>query len=162
MQIREDAGEVALSRPARQEIGLFDARLPFLATLTLAPLYGVVDMLQQVTPGPATAFSEFYAQPAGVHALTFVAIYLLAWLVWYVVLRATGAGRRPDHPLLRASEVRAARPVLRVYLALVLVVVGVVALLHTLSLGMAIQAALLVFTYLYAALRARRGYPAER
>ena len=157
MQMREDAGDVALSRPARQEIGLFDARLPFLATLTLAPLYGVVDVLQRVTPGPNTAFSEFYAQPAGVHALTFVAIYLLAWLIWYVALRASGASRRPDHPLLRLSEVRAARPVLRVYLALVLVVVGVVALTHTLSLGMAIQAALLVFTYLYVALRARRA-----
>ena len=162
MEMREETDNVALGRPARQQIGLFDARLPFLATLTLAPLYGVVDVLQRVTPGPSTAFSEFYAQPTQVHALTFVAIYLLAWLMWYVALRASGASRRPDHPLLRASEVRAARPVLRVYLALVLLVLGAVALMHTLTLGMAIQAALLVFTYVYVALRARRGWSAER
>jgi hypothetical protein len=142
--------EGTLALAPQRSIGLSDARLSFLASLTLAPLYALVDLLQQVTPGPDTVFSEFYALPWGAHLFSFIAISLGVWLAWYTILRATGAHRRDGLPLARLSHVRAARPLLRVYLAVVLAVLLLVALRHGLTLGLAIQAALLLFTYLHA------------
>lgn len=160
MAMRRDATrdevDEALALPSRGDVRLFSARLPFLATLTLAPLYGLVDLAQRLTPGPDTAFSEFYTLPAGVHFAGFVALYLAAWLIWYVVLHVTHAGWKPDHPLMRMTEVRAARPVLRAYLALVLGLVLLLALRHALSLELMIQAVLLLFTLVYTGL-ARDG-----
>lgn len=145
-----DEVEAALAPPPQRDVGLSSGRLPFLATLTLAPLYGLVDIVQQLTPGPNTAFSEFYTLPVGYHVASFVALYLAAWLGWYGVLRLTHAGWKPDHPLMRITEVRAARPVLRAYLALVLGLVVLLALRHALSLGLMVQAVLLLFTLIYA------------
>jgi hypothetical protein len=152
----DDLGNVAAAA-RRRAVGLLDPRLPFLVTLTLAPLYGIVDVVQQLTPGPNTIFSEFYALPEWDHALAFIALYVGAWLLWYAVLRMTGATRDPAHLLLQVSQVRAARPLLWVYLGVVLVVFLLVWLRGGLGLGLGVQAALLIFTYVYAGFATRRG-----
>lgn len=137
--------------PRAARIGLFDARLPFLATLVLAPLYALVDVAQQFTPGPNTAFSTFFKLPAAVHVLAFIGIYAGVWLGWYVILRlARGPGRQA--PLANLTEVHAARTLLNVYLAIVLGVSALIVLRHGFSLGLAVQALLLLFTYAYAEL----------
>jgi hypothetical protein len=151
-EVTRDGMDEALALPPRRDIQLFSARLPFLATLTLAPLYGLVDIAQQLTPGPDTAFSEFYTLPVGFHLVSFVTLYLAVWLVWYAVLLVTHAGWKPDHPLMRITEVRAARPVLRAYLALVVGLVVLLAARHALTLGVVVQAVLLLFTLVYAGL----------
>ncbi|HEY7984176.1 MAG TPA: hypothetical protein VID73_08410, partial [Ktedonobacterales bacterium] len=51
--------------PPRQ-VRLRDPRLAFLTALTLAPLYGVIDLAQRLIPGPDTAFSQFYTLPVAV------------------------------------------------------------------------------------------------
>lgn len=139
----------ATARPAR--IRLFDARLPFLATLVLAPLYAIVDVAQQFTPGPNTAFSSFFKLPAALHALAFIGIYLGVWFAWYVAL-LMARGERRQSLVARLTEVHAARTLLNVYLAVVLGVSALVALRHGFSLGLAVQTLLLLFTYAYAEL----------
>lgn len=139
-------GEPA-ARPAR--IGLLDARLPFLATLVLAPLYAMIDVTQQFTPGPNTAFSEFFKLPVAVHLLAFIGIYAAVWLGWFIVLRLARGSAHVQVSLTRLTEVRAARTLLNVYLAVVLGVCALVALRQGFSLGLALQAMLLLFTYGY-------------
>ena len=133
--------------------GCFDARLPFLATLTLAPLYALVDVAQRFAVGPDTIFSNFFKLPGAVHVLAFAGIFLAVWLVWFAILRGvTGQPRRRPALLERLTEVRAARALLNVYLAVVVGVVAVLTLLHTLDLGVGVQAILLIFTCVYAEL----------
>lgn len=140
-------------RAPRERAGCFDPRLPFLTTVTLAPVYAVVDVAQRYAIGPDTAFSAFYKLPAGAHVLAFVGIYVAVWLAWYIVLRiVTGGRRRAPSVLERMTEVHAARALLNVYLAVVLGVVAILTLLRALDLGVGVQALLLVFTCVYAEL----------
>lgn len=141
------AGEAALPAP-RMRLG--DPRLAFLTTLTLAPLYALVDLAQRLIPGPDTAFSQFYTLPVAVHALAFLGIYALVWLAWFAVLAGIRAARRERHPLLLVSQVSAIQPVLRTYFLLVFAIFGLLLLTRHLSLGLGIQAGLLLFTFLYA------------
>ncbi len=134
-----------------------DARLPFLTTLALALAYAVVDLVQRLTPGPDTAFSLFYTLPAAVHVLAFAGLYLAVWALWFAVLRLTGAARRPSHPLMRLSQARAARPILRICLGVVLAVTVLVAVRGAISLELAAQALLLIFTYIYVELATLLG-----
>ena len=126
-----------------------DARLPFLTTFALALAYAVVDFVQRLTPGPNTVFSLFYSLPAAAHVLAFAGLYLAVWILWFAVLRLTGAARRPTHPLMRLSQARAARPILRICLGVVLAVLALVAIRGSISLGLAAQGMLLLFTYCY-------------
>jgi hypothetical protein len=142
-------------------VRLRDPRLAFLTTLTLAPLYAVIDLAQRLIPGPDTAFSLFYTLPVVVHVLAFVGIYVLVWLAWYAVLAGTRAGPRERHPLLLVSEVSAVHPVLRTYFLLVFAIFGLLLLTRHLSLGIGIQAALLLFTFLYAG-QASSARPVQR
>lgn len=138
--------EAALPRTSSR-IGLLDPRLPFLTALVLAPLYAVLDMTQHFTTGPDTALSNFFKLPAGDHLLAFVGVYAGVWVAWLIALRlGSGRGRVP---LARLTEVHAARALLNVYLAVVLLIAALVVLRQGFSLGLAAQTLLLLFTYAY-------------
>jgi hypothetical protein len=150
--------EARLAAP-RRPIGLLSPRLAFLSSLTLALLYALVDLAQRIVPGPDTAFSRFYELPWTALLLALPGIFLAVWVLWFVAMRASGASTYSAHPLIQVSDVGPARPVLRAYLAVVLALLGVVALAHRLDQGALIQAILLLFTYTYVLVASRSGRP---
>lgn len=148
-----DADIWAELAPRSRRVGCFDARMPFLATLTLAPIYAAADLAQRFAIGPDTIVSQFYKLPGTLHALAFLGVFLAVWIVWYVILHANVQRRHRTLSLLeRMTDIRAARALLNVYLALVLGVTAALTLFQALDLGVGVQALLLIFTCLYAEL----------
>src|SRR5260370_16822059 len=103
--------EARLASP-RRPIGLLSPRLAFLSSLTLALLYALIDLAQRVVPGPDTAFSRFYELPWTMLLLALPGIFLAVWVLWFVVMRASGASTNTPHPLLPLSDARPPPPIL--------------------------------------------------